>query len=86
MVLRLTKSSQRSICSCDYEKMKKHLFNGILSNTFTNNNPLAISINVSVHTDNHVAYVYLRINDTKIKQICQFVNDSFIRITNEFHL
>ena len=35
-----------------------------------------------MHTYNHVVYVYLGINDTKIKQICKFFTDSFMSIKN----
>ena len=82
MVLKLTRSSQRPVCSSDYEKT---LLKGILLNTFTNSNPLFLTILICTQI-NHVVYVYLGINDTKTKQISNFVNKSFISITNVFKL
>jgi len=82
MVLKLTRSSQRPVCSSDYEKT---LLKGILLNTFTNSNPLFLTILICTQI-NHVVYVYLGINDTKTKQISNFVNKSFISITNVFNM
>ena len=49
------------MCFSDYEA---HLFGVILPNTFTNSNPMLI-INIDVHTDSHVFYVFLCIFDPK---------------------
>ena len=53
------------MCSSDYKK--KHLFNDILPITITKNNHLILLILMRAQI-NHVFYVYLGFEDTKIKQ------------------
>ena len=57
--------------------MKKTLFQRDFTQ-YPHKKKSIISINTIVHTDNHVFYVYLGINDTKVKQICKLTDTNTV--------